>query len=882
MNASKAKQFNVHPLLARSYWARAFGYAAASLVVMLQIQGAPLRDQYIVLFFGFIYPTLFYHLGVRARDTRVVGMLGYYLDAVIWSAAVVFLHYSIVLMLLAPMLAFVSSVLMLGIWRALQTAAIMLAILIAGRYFVPFEPFARLTTEQAIFGWSMTLAFMIYIGMLVNGTTRNFVRARHELQEGNQKIREQSEQLASISYVAQLVNSTLDLDEVMMTVMRSLNQVFSFTQMAILFLDEKREQLELDRMVGDVPPRLLESLEGLDIPLSEQDSAFTRTITEAKPIYLPDVARDQGASEGISRLIYEVVPAKSLLTFPLRREGEVEGVLAFANTRDYFHLDEDDIKDIGRYVTYVVSAIRNARNYQAIQDARAHADAANLAKSQFLANMSHELRTPMNAVIGYTEMLQEEAEDRGLTEMIPDFQKIRSASQHLLKLINDVLDLSKIEADRIELNPERLSVQELLDEARSNVEPMMAKNRNSLKVRKLTPVGDVFLDRIRLHQVVLNLLSNAAKFTRRGTIEVTVERLSESDFDWLIIRVKDSGIGMTEAQLEHVFEPFAQADASTTREYGGTGLGLSISRQICELMGGSLTAESEKDVGSTFIVRLPVEATGIKAGAVPLAAESRAQAETTLKARIPTILVIDDDANIRDLMARTLERAGYAVVAAESGEQGLSLAARLKPAVIILDVMLPDLDGWSVLSRLKSDPRLADIPVVMQSILDEPKRGFMLGASEYLTKPIDRGRVIDVISRLQRDGDSQALVVEDDPDTCKLIASWLKGAGWQVKTAGNGKEALEVWDEQRPELVILDLMMPKMDGFEFMESLQQKPEAASTKVVVVTAKDLTADEIRQLNGGVERIIHKSRRSGEEIVQEIGRHLKARGGAVKTV
>jgi CheY-like chemotaxis protein len=411
---------------------------------------------------------------------------------------------------------------------------------------------------------------------------------------------------------------------------------------------------------------------------------------------------------------------------------------------------------------------------------------------------------------------------------------------------------------------------------------MMAKNRNSLKVRKLTPVGDVFLDRIRLHQVVLNLLSNAAKFTRRGTIEVTVERLSESDFDWLIIRVKDSGIGMTEAQLEHVFEPFAQADASTTREYGGTGLGLSISRQICELMGGSLTAESEKDVGSTFIVRLPVEATGIKAGAVPLAAESRAQAETTLKARIPTILVIDDDANIRDLMARTLERAGYAVVAAESGEQGLSLAARLKPAVIILDVMLPDLDGWSVLSRLKSDPRLADIPVVMQSILDEPKRGFMLGASEYLTKPIDRGRVIDVISRLQRDGDSQALVVEDDPDTCKLIASWLKGAGWQVKTAGNGKEALEVWDEQRPELVILDLMMPKMDGFEFMESLQQKPEAASTKVVVVTAKDLTADEIRQLNGGVERIIHKSRRSGEEIVQEIGRHLKARGGAVKTV
>jgi len=882
MDASKAKQYTVHPLLARSYWARAFAYAAAGLVVLFQIQGDPLRVQYVVLFFGFIYPTLFYHLGVRARDTRLVGMLGYYLDAVIWSVAVVYLHYAIVLLMLAPMLAFVSSVLMLGIWRALQAAAIMLVILIAGQYFVPFEPFAGLTTGQAIFAWALTLAFMIYIAMLVNGTTRNFVRARHKLEQRSQKIREQSEQLASISYVAQLVNSTLDLDEVMMTVMRSLNQVFSFTQMAILFLDDKGEQLELDRMVGDVPPRLLESLEGLDIPLSEQYSVFTRTIAEAKPIYLPDVARDQGAAEGISKLIYQLVPAKSLLTFPLLREGEVEGVLAFANTRDYFHLDDDDIKAIGRYVTYVVSAIRNARNYQAIQDARAHADAANVAKSQFLANMSHELRTPMNAVIGYTEMLQEEAEDRGLTDMVPDFQKIRSASQHLLKLINDVLDLSKIEADRIELNPERVSVTELLADARSNVEPMIANNRNELKIHKLTELGDVFLDRIRLHQVVLNLLSNAAKFTRRGTIEVTAERLSESDFDWLIIRVKDSGIGMTKAQLEHVFEPFAQADATTTREYGGTGLGLSISRQICELMGGSLTAESEKDVGSTFIVRIPVESSGIKAGSATVAIGSKPQAVAALKTEIPTILVIDDDASVRDLMARTLKRAGYAVVAVESGEEGLRLASKLKPAVIILDVMLPELDGWSVLTRLKSDPDLAHIPVVMQSILDEPKRGFMLGASEYLTKPIDRGRVIEVIGRLQGEGDSQALVVEDDPDTCKLFAKWLKGAGWQVRTAGNGKEGLEVWDEQRPELVILDLMMPKMDGFEFMESLQQKPEAAGTKVVVVTAKDLTADEIRQLNGGVERIIHKTRRSGEEILQEIGRHLKAKGGAVKTV
>jgi signal transduction histidine kinase/CheY-like chemotaxis protein len=846
----------------------------ASLLVLLQIPWATTGLQAAILFMGFIYPTLFYHLGLRSRNTRMVGMLGYYLDAVIWSLAVVVSHYSILLFLLAPMLSFVSSVLMMGIRRALLPAALMLVILAVGQYFVPFEPMARLSPGLALFGWGMTLAFMIYIAMLVNGTTRNFVRARHELEAGNEKIREQSEQLTSITYLAQLVNSTLDLEQVMMTIMRSLNQVFSFTQMAILFLDENREKLELDRLVGDVPAELLDNLEGLDIPLTEEHSAFTRTIVEAKPIYLPDVSRDPGAQEGISKIIHRLVPAKSLLTFPLRQDGEVEGVLAFANTKEYFHLDDEKIKVIGRYVTYVVSAIRNANDYKALQDARAAADTANTAKSQFLANMSHELRTPMNAVIGYTEMLEEEAEERGLDDMLPDFQKIRNASHHLLQLINDVLDLSKIEADRIELSPELLSLEDLLEDVRATVAPLIDKNRNVLKISKRSRLGEVFLDRIRLHQVILNLLSNAAKFTRKGTIEVISERISESDFDWLIIEVRDSGIGMTEEQVDRIFEPFAQADASTTREFGGTGLGLSISRQICELMGGSLSAKSTKGEGSTFTIKIPVESSGVKAGAAILPEKSTAEAEAALYANVPVILVIDDDASIRDLMNRTLKRAGYGVVTAESGEQGLRLAQKLKPAVIVLDVMLPKLDGWSVLTKLKSDPDLADIPVVMQSILDESRKGFMLGAAEYLTKPIDRRRVIDVISRLQPEGESSALVVEDDADTCNLIASWLKSAGWKVDTASNGEQGLEAWKARTPDLVILDLMMPKMDGFEFMEVLRKKPEAAKTKVVVVTAKDLTDEDIQQLNGSVERIIHKAERSSDEIITEIGRHLKA--------
>lgn len=859
----------VHPALARSYWARAFAYAAGSLLMFAQIPTDDTTMQYVVLGFGFLYPTLFYHLGMRSGNTRLVGFLGYSLDALIWSVAVIYTHYSIVLLLLTPILTVVTSLLMLGIARAVFPVTLMAAILVGGWYFelAPFEPFGHLSLPQAIFGWAMLLFFMIYITSLVNGTTRNFVAARHELQEVNSKIKEQSEQLSSITYVAQLVNSTLDLDQVLNTVMRSLNQVFSFTMMAILFVDEKREKLVLDRMAGDVNPQLLERLEGLDIPLDEKNSAFTRTVSDAQPVFLPDVSKDIGATEGVSKLIYEIVPAKSMLTFPLLQESGVEGVLAFANTRSYLELDEENIKEIGRYVTYIVSAIRNAKNYRAIQDARAAADAANVAKSQFLANMSHELRTPMNAVIGYTEMLQEEAEDRGMEDLVPDFQKVRSASQHLLQLINDVLDLSKIEADRIELSPEVFSVDELISNVSAHVEPMIAQNKNELKITRRSQLGEVFLDRVRLHQVILNLLSNAAKFTRKGTIEVIAERLTEFENDWLILQVKDSGIGMTEEQLERVFEPFAQADASTTREFGGTGLGLSISRQICEMMGGTLTATSEKEAGSVFKVQIPVEHTGVRAGALPHSKEAAASTGP-----VKRVLVIDDDASIRELMTRMLKREGFSVHTASSGEQGLEMAMQIKPSVILLDVMLPRMDGWAVLTKIKSTPELAEIPVVMQSILDEANKGFMLGAREYLTKPIDRKRVLSVISKLQRSTDQSVLVVEDDADTREIMCSWLKTAGWEVRSAVDGQEGLEVWKETRTDLVILDLLMPRMDGFEFMEALRQIPEASETRVVVVTAKHLEPEDLQQLNGSVERIIQKASRPADEIVQEIARHL----------
>lgn len=858
----------IHPALSRAFWPRVVAYLLGTPLVIMCMPPEPVWTKWVVLSFGLAYPLLFHHIGVRLKNTRIVGFTGYYLDALIWALAVVATEYSIVMLAVAPQLAVITGVLMLGPRRGLLSVVGLLTVLVIGPYFVDVELMSNFTLGKGIYAWVLILAFMFYITMLVNGTTRNFVAARHQLQDKNLQITEQAQQLESIGEVARLVNSTLDIDEVINTIMKRLNRVFDFSIMAILFLDKEKQTLCLDRIRGDIPDGALEVLQGLHIPMSERYSAFTMPVTNRSPRYLADVAPDPGAAEGVTGDIYKMVPAKSILTFPLIKDGEVNGVLAFANMENHFNLTEADIDHISHYVTYIVSALRNASDYREIQESREAANAANKAKSQFLANMSHELRTPMNAVIGYSEMLEEEAEDQGLDDLIPDLQKIRSAGQHLLQLINDVLDLSKIEADKVELYPELIQVNSLLDDIASTAKPLMDNNQNRFEHEHINDTGEGFLDQTKLRQVVLNLLSNAAKFTSNGLVHMSSERYRQGKKDWFVIKVKDSGIGMTEEQLERVFDPFLQADASTTREYGGTGLGLSISQKFCEIMGGSLTAESEKDVGSTFIIRLPAGTEGQESGGPSLEED----AANGVKTNTACVLVIDDDDHVQDLMQRLLSREGYRVVSATSGEKGIKIAREIHPDVITLDVLMPGQDGWSVLSQLKSDPDLVDIPVVMQSILDEPNKAFMLGASDYLTKPLNRSRITDVIRRLHNKGNQRALVVEDDTSTQELIAEWLESDGWEVRTADNGLDGLQSFLNHEPGLVILDLMMPKMDGFEFMDQIRNQPTAADTAVIVVTAKDLTPGELEKLNGGVQRIIQKGDHKIDSILNEIKRYL----------
>ncbi len=501
-----------------------------------------------------------------------------------------------------------------------------------------------------------------------------------------------------------------------------------------------------------------------------------------------------------------------------------------------------------------------------LAEARDAAMEATVAKSRFLANMSHELRTPLNAVIGITEMLMEDAEDSGDRGAREPLERIARAGKHLLHLINEVLDLSKIEAGKLEINYESVALASLVSDVVGEAEPLAAKNGNRLVVECPPDIGTVRSDPTRLRQIMLNLLSNACKFTEQGSVSLSVGCSRTDGGDWISIRVVDTGIGMTSEQLSRLFQEFSQADSSTTRKYGGTGLGLAISDRLCRMMGGSIDVESKPGIGTTFRVRLPADRPGIPdAAAIKTAAAPAGHAH----ARTNRVLVIDDDATVRDLMRRYLSREGFDVVTAGGGLEGLEFARELHPSVITLDIFMPDMDGWSVLQAIKQDAELSDIPVIIMTISDEKQKGFTLGASGYLTKPVDRAQLAQLLDRFKTSAATpRVLVVEDDLDTREMMRRLLVGEGWAVSLAANGREALDRLISERPNLVLLDLMMPEMDGFEFLAEFRKNPKFASTPVIVVTAADLSLADRRRLDGGVEHILQKTVSSQEDFLRQI--------------
>jgi signal transduction histidine kinase/DNA-binding response OmpR family regulator len=501
-----------------------------------------------------------------------------------------------------------------------------------------------------------------------------------------------------------------------------------------------------------------------------------------------------------------------------------------------------------------------------LTEARNLASQANEAKSSFLASMSHELRTPLNAIIGYSEILAEEAEDSGRQDMIADLKKICSAGKHLLALINDILDLSKIEAGKMDLYIESFEVASMIEEVVSTVAPLIEKNANVLELRCAEGLGTMRADLTKLRQAMFNLLSNASKFTVRGAITLSVSRERTDGVDWMSFSVKDSGIGMSPEQMGKLFQAFSQAEVSTSKTYGGTGLGLVLSRRICQRMGGDVTAESAPGAGSTFTIRLPAEVADPK---LRSASPADGTAASAVAPGLPTVLVIDDDSVVHDLMHRFLDKLGLHMVGAASGEEGLRLAKLIRPALITLDVTMPGLDGWAVLTALKADPELAPIPVIMATGSEDKNMGFAFGAADYLTKPINRERLSQMLQKfVYARLACPVLVVEDDPALRVLMRGMLEKEGCVVAEAENGRVALERVGENRPELILLDLMMPEMDGFTFIEALRQNEVWRAIPVVVVTAKDLTAEDRGRLNNRVRHVLQKGSYSRDELLQRM--------------
>ncbi len=539
----------------------------------------------------------------------------------------------------------------------------------------------------------------------------------------------------------------------------------------------------------------------------------------------------------------------------------------------------------GGFIAIYTDITERKKAEKLLHDAKEAAESASRVKSSFLANMSHELRTPLNAIIGYSEILLEDASDRGDKASMADLEKIQAAGKHLLGLINDILDLSKIEAGRMDVYLEHVFLSRLVDEVKTIVEPMMMKNGNKLVIECPPNIGSLQTDLTKLKQSIINLLSNAAKFTKDGTVTLRLSREEREGAPWLRFEVIDSGIGMTEEQMGRLFQAFTQADSSTTRNFGGTGLGLTITRHFCAMLGGSIDAKSTPRQGSTFTILLPDRATKAVADDDLDLDSNRSAVVHEPSSGAIKVLVVDDDPAVHDVLAATLGKEGYQIVHAKDGIEALNIMRTNPPDIVTLDVMMPKLDGWSVLGIMKSEPQLAHIPVIMLTIVDHRNLGFSLGASEYMTKPIDRNRLIALIQKFAATKvDGVVLVIDDDPDVRAMVKTTIESVGMQAVDAASGQAALDwLGGNPQPALVLLDLMMPKMDGFEFLDHVRQNPQFVDLPIVVLTAKELTDNERSFLAERTLLVLSKSAQPisklGYALAAIAGRNRNMKGAAM---
>jgi signal transduction histidine kinase/DNA-binding response OmpR family regulator/HAMP domain-containing protein len=698
------------------------------------------------------------------------------------------------------------------------------------------------------------------------------VRLFQEVQERTRELARSVEELQALGAVSQAVNSTLDLQEVLTTIVAHAAQLSGTEGGAIYEYDETSRQFEL-RATHGMSEELIEAVHGAQIRLGE--TVIGEAAARREAVQVADL---HDAPDYPVRAELERAGFRALLAVPLLREEQIVGALV-VRRRTPGEFPKATVDLLQTFAAQSVLAIQNARLFQEIEDKSRQLEIASQHKSEFLANMSHELRTPLNAIIGFSEVLIEQMFGELNEKQEEYLQDILTSGRHLLSLINDILDLSKVEAGRMELELGTFALPEALENGLTMIKERAGRHGIQLTLDVDPRLGMIQADERKVKQVVFNLLSNAIKFTPDGgQVAVTAREVD----DEIEIAVRDTGIGIAPEDQARIFEEFQQARHQVTKSREGTGLGLALTRKFVELHGGRIWVESEVGTGSTFTFTIPmhvelmvaVPGDGQAPGTNGTNGLPHAPALPTVDGTGATVLLVEDDPNAVALLSLYLQGAGFQVVVAGDGEEALQMARILHPDGITLDIFLPRVDGWDFLARAKADPELADIPVVIVSMLDERGKGFALGAAEYLVKPVDRDLLLATLQRLVARGPAKVLAIDDDPMAINLVQAVLGPQGFTVLKATGGEEGIALARQEHPALVILDLMMPGVDGFTVVERLRADPATAAIPIVILTAKTMTDEDKARLNGQISYLAEKGQFSPAAFVELVRRFCPA--------
>ncbi|MEN8172242.1 MAG: GAF domain-containing protein, partial [Chloroflexota bacterium] len=659
-------------------------------------------------------------------------------------------------------------------------------------------------------------------------------------------------ELETINTVSQALVAEPELDSLIQLIGDQVRKIFSADVAYLSLLDRQTNMINFPYTFGDEIA-----------PIRFGQGLTSKIIASGEPLLI-----NQDIGKKRVELGTELIgkQASSYLGVPIQVGKRSIGVLSVQSLTEEGKFGDDAVRLLSTIAANVGAALRNAQLFAETQNAHQQAEEATQAKSTFLANMSHELRTPLNAIIGFSRIVKRKGKEILPEKQVENLDKVLVSADHLLGLINTVLDISKIEAGRMDVHLSNFALEPLVKLVVSTSQSLVRQDTVRLETQISEDLPRIYSDQEKIKQILINLISNAAKFTHQGQIIVSVEQVDQN-FE---IKVTDTGTGIATDALDQIFVEFQQADSSTTREYGGTGLGLSISRSLARLMDGDLLVSSEVGKGSVFTLTLPLRS---GESASPPGIESTADQTTPMAGEdAQTILVIDDNLDAINLMTQNLGEAGYQVITATSGDEGIAKAKKYQPFVITLDIMMPKKDGWQVMHDLKAHPATRDIPVVMVTIVDKKKLGLYLGAADYLVKPLRENQVLESLARLSETknkvGPKSLLVVDDDPDVIDMIEQIFEEGDYHISTAVDGEHALKRISQHRPDVILLDLMMPKMDGFEVIETLSGDKRWSDIPIIVLTAKLLSKSEQETLCRSAAAIIQKQGVSDEQLLTEI--------------